>query len=105
MYIYKQLLVDSGSIVQCSVWRGDTSISDVFLFFVFVFVSLSFPAPRLQSIALQFTDMSLLAHKSIALKEYSDGKLSRVSVAPFHTKSFLSLYLLPLMARLSGALL
>ena len=68
-------------------------------------VSLSFPAPRLQSIALQFTDMSLLAHKSIALKEYSDGKLSRVSVAPFHTKSFLSLYLLSLMARLSGALL
>ena len=38
--------------------------------------------------------MSLLAHKSIALKEYSDGKLSRVSVAPFHTKSFISLYLL-----------
>ena len=41
--------------------------------------------------------MSLLAHKSIALKEYSDGKLPRrgsLLVPPFHTKSFLSLYLL-----------
>ena len=64
-----------------SVSRGATSFSDGILFFVFVFVfvfvSFSFPAPRLQSIALQFTDFSLIAHESVALKEFSDGKLPR----------------------------
>ena len=40
-------------------------------------LSICFPLLSCSSTSEHFTDFSLLAHESVALEEYSDGKLSR----------------------------